>query len=643
MNAQLGLLTALALVGVLIGAVVWLTRSRRAPTGPGIAIGSARRALRGPRLIGRSDWRNQAVLPPDVVDEHAALFQAAGGAWEVQLRHGRHMYVNGWRSRHNRLRSGDIIALGSSGQAAFQFIDGAGRALSAAPTLGKPAGDELWPIGEYVTDTVSGASYIVSSLLPRIGNCQTYEATSPDGLSRVLLHESHIPDAIKGLLALAGSQASPIPHVSQLLPAFGVSWFDGATRHVVPEVDRLDRLSDAALREQSKEAWQIWAEHLVIGLSGLHAAGVALGLDEGSVMQHVGVAANADGGGAYWRQLGGLVLVLDRPGADLADVRAFCAVMARSKLLEAPSHVRHSLQAAARPGERIDAPALLRRLSPEHAPGPGARPASDGQGEHRVEVGHATSRGMLRIDNEDSLCALEFDAVASHATVHRPVLLAVADGMGGVDAGEVASALAIEMLSVSAKALFSDESQPSRDTIGAWVQSTVREINAAVVAEGAKNGTQMGSTLAFALIVDGLAHFGNVGDSRIYRWHPTSTEGSGDGLHRLVRDHSLVQSLVDAGVLTDEERYSHPERSLVLRSLGDPKTGVSDENKPLPLQPGDWLLICSDGLWEMVRDDAIRDVLVRAPNAQVACDRLVDLANANGGEDNISVAIGRYL
>jgi serine/threonine protein phosphatase PrpC len=301
--------------------------------------------------------------------------------------------------------------------------------------------------------------------------------------------------------------------------------------------------------------------------------------------------------------------------------------------------VRQALQVAARPDERVGAAALARRLGVERNPFGAPAPVLDGQGEHRVEVGHATSRGMLRDDNEDSLCALEVPVAASAGYLHRPVLLAVADGMGGVDAGEVASALTIDLLTAATEALFADDgAAPAAPQVGAWIQATVRDINAAVVAEGTRNGTQMGSTLAFALIVDGTAYLGNVGDCRVYRWH---ARPGADGMVRLVRDHSLVQSLVDAGVLTDEERYSHPERSLVLRSLGDPRTGVSDDNAPLPLQPGDWLLICSDGLWEMVRDDAIRDV--RAPNAQVACDRLVDLANANGGEDNISVAIGRYM
>jgi protein phosphatase len=210
--------------------------------------------------------------------------------------------------------------------------------------------------------------------------------------------------------------------------------------------------------------------------------------------------------------------------------------------------------------------------------------------------------------------------------------------MGGEEAGEVASALAIAHLSTAAEMLFADESVAlAPEQINDWVQTTVNDINAAVVAEAARHGNQMGSTLVFALVEDGIAHLGNVGDSRIYRWR------GGAGLERLVRDHSLVQSLIDAGALTDEERYSHPARSLVLRSLGDAKTGVSDENAPLPLQPGDWLLVCSDGLWEMVRDEAIGMIVAGAPNAQVACDRLVDLANANGGEDNISVAIARYL
>ena len=139
-----------------------------------------------------------------------------------------------------------------------------------------------------------------------------------------------------------------------------------------------------------------------------------------------------------------------------------------------------------------------------------------------------------------------------------------------------------------------------------------------------------------ALLWNGQAWLANVGDSRIYLLR----EGA---LKRLSRDHSLVQVLVEQGVIEDDERYSHHRRNLITRSLGDLTTGETDDNPPMPLAFGDCLLLCSDGLWEMVRDDAIAATLAQAPNAQAACDALVALANFNGGEDNISAVVARIL
>jgi len=111
---------------------------------------------------------------------------------------------------------------------------------------------------------------------------------------------------------------------------------------------------------------------------------------------------------------------------------------------------------------------------------------------------------------------------------------------------------------------------------------------------------------------------------------------------RLTRDHSLVQRLVDLGHLTDEERYVHPERNMVLRTIGDLRTGKPDVSQPISVQDGDWLLLCCDGLWEMVRDDRMRDILSQSAGAQDACDRLITEANRNGGEDNITVVIAHF-
>lgn len=247
------------------------------------------------------------------------------------------------------------------------------------------------------------------------------------------------------------------------------------------------------------------------------------------------------------------------------------------------------------------------------------------------ELGHATHTGLLRAQNEDSFCALFIDSAQNNAR-HKPVLVAVADGMGGEEAGEVASSMAVRRLVDQMGRHFAGS--PVLST--AWIKSTVADVNAVVAAEAAQRGHVMGTTLVFALVQNGIAYLANVGDSRIYRWRTGTNE-----LLRVVKDHSLVQLLVDEGIIDDEDRYSHPRRNYVTRSLGDPNTGLSDDNPALTLQSGDWLLLCSDGLWEMVRDEAILNVLRSAKSAQAACDTLVEKANANGGEDNITVVIAR--
>jgi protein phosphatase len=249
----------------------------------------------------------------------------------------------------------------------------------------------------------------------------------------------------------------------------------------------------------------------------------------------------------------------------------------------------------------------------------------------QFDIGHATDTGQLRPQNEDSYCAVQL-SIPGLSPRHKAILVAVADGMGGEEAGEVASSMAIHQLVDHAQRLFSARRGPSTS----WLRNVVSELNQSVTSEAARRGHAMGTTLVAAVVYEGAAYLMNVGDSRIYRFRAETGK-----LDRISKDHSLVQMLVDEGIIADHDRYDHPRRSLVTRSLGDAATGVSDDNPSLPLQKGDWLLLCSDGLWEMVRDDAILDVLAGSSRAQTACDTLISVANMNGGEDNITAVIVR--
>jgi protein phosphatase len=144
----------------------------------------------------------------------------------------------------------------------------------------------------------------------------------------------------------------------------------------------------------------------------------------------------------------------------------------------------------------------------------------------------------------------------------------------------------------------------------------------------------MGTTFTMALVAGDRAIVGNVGDSRTYLFR--------DGrLRRITRDHSLVQRLVDLGQIAEDDIYSHPQRNAVLRSLGD-RSEIEIDVFTERLRPGDALLLCSDGQWEMTRDPDMERLLAREEPPQAVCEALVAAANQAGGEDNIAVILVRF-
>jgi len=212
-------------------------------------------------------------------------------------------------------------------------------------------------------------------------------------------------------------------------------------------------------------------------------------------------------------------------------------------------------------------------------------------------------------------------------------LFAVADGMGGHAAGEVASRLAIEALGES---LGADGSSPpsaaeeARQRLEEAFKEGNRKIYDSVASRGEWRG--MGTTIVASLSAGDEVVIGHVGDSRAYLLR--------DGtLQRLTSDHSWVNEQVRLGLMTDDEAYRHPMRNIVTRALGN-RVELQVELTQEDVQPGDLFLLCSDGLNTMLRDDEIRDALTaNLGDPETACRTLVDSANQRGGEDNVTVVI----
>jgi PPM family protein phosphatase len=234
----------------------------------------------------------------------------------------------------------------------------------------------------------------------------------------------------------------------------------------------------------------------------------------------------------------------------------------------------------------------------------------------RLVFAAATDVGRMRKNNEDSYLS------------SKPVA-AVADGMGGHSAGEVASAIAIEELAALGRRGPWENETAATDDLKQAILRANRRIREMAASDRKLNG--MGTTLV-ALLEDGdMVHLANVGDSRGYLLR----QGE---LSQVTVDHSLVQELVDDGRLSPEDAERHPQRSVITRALGiDPE--VEFDLFTYKLQVGDRLLLCSDGLSDVVEPARIRKVLLRVRSAQQAARQLVTVANEQGGPDNITVIV----
>lgn len=243
--------------------------------------------------------------------------------------------------------------------------------------------------------------------------------------------------------------------------------------------------------------------------------------------------------------------------------------------------------------------------------------------ELRVEAGLASDPGCVRSVNEDALRVILPSSAGEVA--RRGVLAVVCDGMGGHEAGEIASHLAIQTIIRR----FEDERDPATSLVRS-VQAANRAVHDTAAGNAKLRG--MGTTCTAIVLRGGLAYCAHVGDSRLYLVR------NGE-LFLMTEDHSAVMELVRKGVISRDEARHHPDKNVISRALGSHReVEVSSWPQPFTVSPNDVFLLCSDGLHDLVED---ADLLVSAQDfaPQTACDRLVNLARERGGYDNISVAV----
>ena len=262
-----------------------------------------------------------------------------------------------------------------------------------------------------------------------------------------------------------------------------------------------------------------------------------------------------------------------------------------------------------------------------------------------------TDKGRVRPSNEDQFLIAELTKAMriSHTSLPEPHvrfgeerahLFLVADGMGGHQAGETASALAvvaIEQFTLNTLKWFFASNGPEAQRVLSQFQKALRDADQRILDKAAEHPelTGMGTTLTVAYFLGEDLCIVHVGDSRAYVWR----EGE---LHQLTRDHTLMEELVRKGHLRPDEVAGHRLRHVITNVVGGPEEGVEVEAHALQVEAGDRLLLCSDGLTEMVPHEAIAATLLAEPDPEAACAKLLAQANEAGGRDNITAVVVRF-
>jgi protein phosphatase len=263
-----------------------------------------------------------------------------------------------------------------------------------------------------------------------------------------------------------------------------------------------------------------------------------------------------------------------------------------------------------------------------------------------IQAKAGTHPGMIRTINQDSV----FAYIRPDDDRDPLGLLIVADGMGGHQAGDVASQLAVETIrknlawllaedddgaTVIAPTVYPvDEDEREGTLLEARLKIAIEEANEAIFHYAQSNPTDagnLGCTVTCSIVLGDLAVVANVGDSRTYHLGM-------DGLVQITNDHSYVGQMVRDGHLKTEEIYDHPQRNVITRALGS-QLEINIDTWFYPLADGDRLFLCSDGVWEMIRDPEELEEILKDEDLDSAVSRMIDAANHYGGTDNIGVVI----
>ena len=247
-------------------------------------------------------------------------------------------------------------------------------------------------------------------------------------------------------------------------------------------------------------------------------------------------------------------------------------------------------------------------------------------GRFDADVSMVTDVGCVRELNEDSGTYVQPDD--QEVLKSKGLLVVVADGMGGHSAGEVASGLAVKVVS---RVYYENGGDPRSALVDAF-HTANKAIYKTAEKDSSKSG--MGTTCTALVIQNGTAISAHIGDSRIY----LVREGS---IYLMTEDHSAVMEMVKAGLITLSQARHHPEKNVILRAMGShPEVEVTTWQEPFPVRAGDRFLLCSDGLYDHVEDEEIKQIVVLS-EPQTACENLIALAKERGGHDNITVGIVR--